>query len=58
MMVRLLKSWRYRKVGTVLNEVPDGAANLLIRRGIAEQFQPEVKDEPKREPVRMKRVRA
>jgi hypothetical protein len=57
MKVRLLKNWRYRKIGTVLNEVPDGAANLLIRRGIAETV--EVKPEPKPEPARnAKRVRA
>jgi hypothetical protein len=55
MKVRLLKSWRYRKVGTIFSEMPEGAANLLIRRGVAEA----VKEEPKPEPARYaKRVRA
>lgn len=37
MIVRLLKPWKFRKVGTVFNDMPDGAANMLIRRGFAEQ---------------------
>jgi hypothetical protein len=37
MIVRLLKPWKYRKVGTILAEVPDGAANMLVRRGFAEE---------------------
>lgn len=40
MIVRLLKPWKFRKVGTILNEVPDGTANLLIRRGIVEVVKP------------------
>lgn len=51
MIVRLLKPWKYRKVGTILNDMPDGAANVLIRRKIVEEVkaQPE-KPEPKQEP--------
>lgn len=37
MIVRLLKPWKYRKVGTILNDMPDGAANVLIRRRFAEE---------------------
>ena len=36
MIVRLLKPWQWRKVGTVLSDCPDGVANILIRRGVAE----------------------
>ena len=51
MIVRLLKPWKYRKVGTVLNDMPDGAGNMLIKRGFAEQVQPttEAKPRPKRQ---------
>ena len=48
MRVRLLKPWRYRKVGAILNDMPDGTANVLIRRKIVEQVQPEETKEPKR----------
>lgn len=54
MKVRLLKPWKYRKVGTILAEVPDGVANVLIRRKIVEvvaepQLIPQEKTErPKR----------
>lgn len=37
MRLRLLRPWKYRKVGTILNGVSEGAGNLLIRRGVAEQ---------------------
>lgn len=52
MIVRLLKPWKYRKVGTILNDMPDGAANVLIRRKIVEEVKarPELKPEPKQEP--------
>lgn len=39
MIVRLLKPWKFRKVGTVLNDVPDGVANTLIKRKVVEQVQ-------------------
>lgn len=51
MIVRLLKAWRYRKPGTILNEVPDGAANLLIKRGIVERVE-EVKEHKYKRSVR------
>lgn len=60
MIVRLLKPWKARRVGTILADCPDGAANMLIKRGIAETIrhvamqsepQPEVKRERKRERV-------
>jgi hypothetical protein len=52
MIVRLLKPWKYMRTGTVLNSMPEGAANLLIRRGFGE----EVKAEPKEQPRGFKRV--
>lgn len=51
MIVRLLKPWKFRKVGHVFNDMPDGAANMLIKRGFAEQVKPErkvVKEKPAR----------
>lgn len=48
MKVRLLKPWKFRTVGSVLNAVPDGTANLLIRRGLAEEVKPEKKEKPAR----------
>ena len=41
MIVRLLKPWKARRVGTILADCPDGAANLLIKRGVAESVRPE-----------------
>jgi len=49
MIVRLLKPWKYRKVGTILNSVPDGTANLLIRRGIVEVVKPAKPERGKRD---------
>jgi hypothetical protein len=53
MMVRLLKPWKARRVGTILTDVPDGAANLLIKRRIVEEVKPEPQptkpEKPKRE---------
>lgn len=37
MQIRILKFWNWHREGTVLESVPDGMANVLIRRGIAEQ---------------------
>jgi hypothetical protein len=51
MIVRLLKPWKARKVGTVLSDCPDGAANVLIKRGFAELVKPEPKPERKRDRV-------
>lgn len=47
MIVRLLKPWKYKKPGTVLNGMPDGAANLLIHRGVCEEVKPEQKEQPR-----------
>lgn len=51
MIVRLLKPWQFRKVGHVFTDMPDGQANALIKRGIAEVPKPETKPERKRERV-------
>lgn len=37
MRIRLLKHWNGRAPGHVFAEMPDGAANTLIRRGMAEE---------------------
>ena len=47
MMVRLLKPWKARRVGTILADCPDGVANMIIKRGLAEMVTTEVKSEPK-----------
>lgn len=47
MIVRLLKPWKFWKVGRVLSDCPDGAANMLIKRGVAEQVAKQEK--PKKE---------
>lgn len=39
MMVRLLKGWRGKQPGVVFS-TPDGVANVLIRRQIAEALGP------------------
>jgi len=38
MRVRILKTWRRLKPGTEAN-IADGAANVLVKRGFAEQVQ-------------------
>src|SRR5690606_41498901 len=35
-MVRLKQWWRGMAAGTIPGDIPDGVANLLVRRGIAE----------------------
>ena len=55
MFLRLLKPWRYRKVGTIMNGVPDGVGNVLIRRGIGELVKPE-QEPPQLQPRSVKRV--
>lgn len=54
MIVRLLKPWKNWRVGTILNDMPDGQANLLIRMRKVEQVQPkpEVKERPKKQLVK------
>lgn len=54
MIVRLLKPWQFRKVGHVFNDMPDGAAHMLIKRGFAEEVKSETKppEKKKRELVR------
>jgi len=51
MIVRLLKPWKFRKVGHILNDMPDGAANVLIKRGFAEPIQPPKENKPKKQPA-------
>lgn len=55
MKVRLLRPWKFRKVGAILADCPDGTANLLIRRGHAEEVKPEQK--PIERPMKRERVR-
>jgi predicted XRE-type DNA-binding protein len=50
MIVKLLKPWKFWSVGRILSDCPDGAANMLIKRGVAEQVKPQEK--PKKERVR------
>jgi hypothetical protein len=57
MMVRLLKPWKARRVGTILTDVPDGAANLLIKRRIVEEVKPEPPEQPTK-PEKPKREKA
>lgn len=45
MMVRLLKPWKAMRVGKIIADMPDGAGNMLIRRGMAEKVKPEAKKE-------------
>lgn len=52
MIVRLLRPWKFFHVGKILNDCPDGVANLLIRRGHAEEVKPEPKPEVKERPKR------
>jgi predicted XRE-type DNA-binding protein len=52
MIVRLLKPWKFWSVGRILSDCPDGAANMLIKRGVAEQVQQVKQEKPKKERVR------
>lgn len=57
MMVRLLRPWKTRRVGFVFNDMPDGVANMLIKRNVAEEvkLQPEPQDKPKKDkPARVR----
>lgn len=45
MMVRLLKPWKAMRVGKIIADMPDGAGNMLVKRGMAEQVKPEKKQE-------------
>ena len=51
MIVRLLKPWKFRKVGHVFNDMPDGAANMLVKRGFAEVVKQEKAEKKKQEKV-------
>lgn len=53
MIVRLLKPWKFRKVGHVFNDMPDGAGNMLIKRGFAELVKPEPKPKRQEKPARV-----
>lgn len=53
MIVRLLQPWKFRKVGSILSDVPDGTANMLIKRGHAEQVKAEKPEQPKVKRVRL-----
>lgn len=57
MIVRLLKPWKARRVGTILADCPDGAANLLIKRGVAESVKPPVEAVPSEPEVKPERKR-
>jgi hypothetical protein len=60
MIVRLLRPWKAQRVGKILAQVPDGVANLLIKRKFAVEVQPEVNPpEPETvvKPEKPKRVR-
>lgn len=54
MIVRLLKPWKGRRVGSILAECPDGVANMLLKRGLVEAVQPPP-PEPKPEEPRPER---
>lgn len=54
MIVRLIKPWKYKKPGTILNGMPDGAANVLIHRGVAEEVRQVEKEQTRG--VRAKRA--
>ena len=50
MRVELIKHWRGHKPGKVFSEMPDGAGNVLVRRGFAREASEakEQKDRPRR----------
>lgn len=50
MIVRLLRPWKTRRVGTVFSDMPDGVGNMLVKRGIGEQVKPVVKVDKEPEP--------
>ena len=56
MIVRLLKPWKFRKVGHVFNDMPDGAANMLVKRGFAEVVRMEKTEKKKQEKAASVRV--
>lgn len=57
MMVRLLQHWKGWKPGRILADMPDGQANLLIRRKVAAivEPEPEVQQAEIRKPAKVKR---
>lgn len=48
MIVRLLRPWKARRVGTIFTDMSDGVGNFLIKRGIGQEVKPEPKPEPKK----------
>ena len=54
MQIRFLRSWRNKKVGDVA-EWPSGAADLLIRRRLAEAAESAGGEEPARGRAKRKR---
>lgn len=50
MRVKLLRAWRWKKVGTVF-ETSDGVANVLIRRNVA------VEDKPPAKPFKQRSIK-
>lgn len=46
MLVRVIKPWRQFRAGRVLN-MPDGAANVRIRRGMVEPAEQESEEPPR-----------
>lgn len=49
MKIRFIRSWMFYEPGQVLEEMPDGQADLLIRRGIIEQVKEEAST-PRQQP--------
>lgn len=52
MMVRLLRPWKTRRVGFVFNDMPDGVANMLIKRSWAEEVKPQTSTETQEKPAK------
>jgi hypothetical protein len=54
MRVELLRHWKNYSPGKVFEDMPEGAANVLIRRGVARETTPAAKPKaagkPKRQP--------
>ena len=46
MRVTLLKPWKWMRAGRIFNDMPDGVANMLLKRGIAKEEAVEPAPEP------------
>lgn len=58
MIVRLLRPWKFWNVGRILAECPDGTANMLIKRGMAERVVQQAQvSQADKERVKRERVR-